>query len=286
MSSELSFEALCAAVFETADLGITVTDEEGRFVAVNPAYCRMYGYSREELLGRSFFGIIVPEDPAHIEAVYRGFLEGTLEYPEELTVPRKDGERFDVLITARRLLLPSGRKFKVTTVADISRRKRAEARAREEKFSALAEHSPDVIARIDRNLRYLYVNPAVEKYSGIPPEHHLGRTPREAGAPEEFAAAREAQSRQVFAEGRERVAELCYAGPKGKFHFESRLVPERDETGEIATLLVVSRDITQRKRMEEALRHEQRQLVAITDALPAMIAHRFEAALPLRQSRL
>ncbi len=54
-------EALLRAVYNSADIGMCVTDSEGKFVEVNPAYCRTYGYTREELVGQHFIKVLPPE---------------------------------------------------------------------------------------------------------------------------------------------------------------------------------------------------------------------------------
>src|SRR5262249_21897263 len=59
------------------------------------------------------------------------------------------------------------------------------ALARQERlFRTLVESLPDVVARFDRDLRYLYINPAISRLTSLPPEHFLGRSNQEAGLPE------------------------------------------------------------------------------------------------------
>lgn len=64
------------------------------------------------------------------------------------------------------------------TVTDISERKRAEAtlKARERELQSLADNSPDILSRFDRELRYVFVNAAVERMTGAPPGMFAGRT--------------------------------------------------------------------------------------------------------------
>lgn len=55
-------EARFRSVFESAGVGISIADQEGKLVAVNPAFTHMVGYSQEELLGRSFASLTHPDD--------------------------------------------------------------------------------------------------------------------------------------------------------------------------------------------------------------------------------
>ena len=58
-----------------------------------------------------------------------------------------------------------------------------ELRVEEKKYRTLAENSPDIIARFDRNLRYLYVNSAIEKLTGISSKTFVGKAIHEMGLP-------------------------------------------------------------------------------------------------------
>ena len=86
---------------------------------------------------------------------------------------------------------------------EIAQRARAEAslRQREQEFRALAENAPDIIARFDRELRHLYVNPASEQASGRPPQELIGKTHRELGMPEANVSLWEQVIRKIFETG-------------------------------------------------------------------------------------
>src|SRR5208283_1244594 len=64
-----------------------------------------------------------------------------------------------------------------------------ELQIEETKYRTLAENSPDIIARFDRNLRFLYVNSAIEKLTGIPASSFVGRTDQEIGLPQNLSEA-------------------------------------------------------------------------------------------------
>ncbi|WP_297424012.1 EAL domain-containing protein [Clostridium sp.] len=111
---------LLDAVFDVANIGICVTNEYGNFELVNNAYCEIYGYAREELIGKEFT-IVVPEGykqeafKKHIE-----FLQGIPELDREWKVVRKDGKILDILVTAALLIDEDGKRYKVTTVEDVT----------------------------------------------------------------------------------------------------------------------------------------------------------------------
>jgi PAS domain S-box-containing protein len=124
----------------------------------------------------------------------------------------------------------------------------------EQAFRKLAENSPDIIARFDRALRHLYVNPGAERVTGLTAERYLGRTNEELGMPAESVAAWNEALHEVFASGRERSLEFAFASPGGARHvYESCLVPEFDGHGQVTTVLSIARDVTERVTLEQAL---------------------------------
>ena len=117
----------------------------------------------------------------------------------------------------------------------------------------LIDTSPDPLARYDRELRYTYANPAAQEISGTSEKELLGRTNRELGDPEEFVREWEGALLQVLGtgEGTEREFSVVIADKLRFLH--TRFVPEVAEDGEALSILAVSRDLTERRRIEEAL---------------------------------
>lgn len=106
--------------------GVCVTDAEGRYAFVNAAYCDLYGYRAEELIGHHFT-LVVPEDfRAQATRLHDDFIAGAVEVGGEWTVLRKDGRPLNIEAQAGRFRDREGRPFKVTTVVDTSRRKATE----------------------------------------------------------------------------------------------------------------------------------------------------------------
>jgi PAS domain S-box-containing protein len=150
-----------------------------------------------------------------------------------------------------------------------ARRKAADLlRQREQEFTALAAHAPDIVARIDRGFRHLYVNPAIAAATGRPPEEFIGKTIAEVGIPPDLVARWDAGLKEAFATGREQILECEFQGPSGARYYESRIVPERNAGGAVETVLVITRDFTERKKGEDELRRQKNLFAAIVDNLP------------------
>jgi PAS domain S-box-containing protein len=153
------------------------------------------------------------------------------------------------------------------TLALVRRRADEALLLKTREFETLADHAPDVIARFDRELRHLYVNPAVSASSGIPRDRFIGRTNEELGMPAAVVAQWATPLREVFETGEPRRFEFRFPGVHGEQHFESALTPERDRHGDVVSVLAVTRDITARRRAEHALRL----LAATSDVLLASL---------------
>jgi len=146
-------------------------------------------------------------------------------------------------------------------------------RLREQEFRSLAENSPDNIARYDRECRIKYMNSELRATVGIadgPVEAYIGNTPNEIFPDGRFGAYQET-IKGVAESGLEAEIELMLpdSGDGIRYHLV-RMVAERDQDGEVMGVLIMGRDITERKRMEAELKSQadfqQTILNAITDA--------------------
>ena len=148
--------------------------------------------------------------------------------------------------------------------------------ATEQQFRAIVENAPDQIIRYDREFRRIYVNPAVARAYGLPEQALIGRPVgsviREAGF--DVTASQVKQVREhiasVFNTGETVEFELLWPLLNGQRHLSVRLFPELDVKGSVSNVLGITRDITERKQMEEALRQSEDRLRLVIDSIPIM----------------
>ncbi|MBD3198107.1 MAG: PAS domain S-box protein [Candidatus Lokiarchaeota archaeon] len=109
----------------------------------------------------------------------------------------------------------------------------------------------DTIARFDKNLRHLYINPIVEKELGISRDNFIGKTNRELGMPEEVVKGWEEALRSVFESGEEIRYEVSYpSADGGTDYYENKIIPEFNQQNEVESIITMTRNITRRKRAE------------------------------------
>jgi PAS domain S-box-containing protein len=182
-------------------------------------------------------------------------------YSCEFRIIRRDGEVRWVKRLGIVQLDPAGHPVSVTgTITDITEQREAEQALvqREREMRSLADNTPDILTRFDRQLRYLFVNAAIERPSGRRRDEFPGRSLRELELPENICELWEHTITSVFETNEQRSIEFAHSGPGGERHYATRFVPERGLSGEIESVLGVTQDVTDRKLAEDALKRADR----------------------------
>ena len=162
-------------LFESADIGICVTDSERRFVMVNPAYCRTYGYAAEDLIGQPFTKMLPPDQHEFAGNLHDAFIAGSPESAGEWDVVHKSGDIRRVLVTAGRVILEDGRRYKVTTVSDITEVRRTEREL--DALSRVIEQTSHGVIVTDAAGKTTWVNQATVDLTGFSLEELYGQKP-------------------------------------------------------------------------------------------------------------
>jgi PAS domain S-box-containing protein len=131
---------------------------------------------------------------------------------------------------------------------------RRELRESAETRRALMEALPDVVMRFDPEGNYLFVSENVDRVADVQAGEFAGKSVREFGYPGWSASAWEEAVRKTVSMGEPFRTEISFNGRSGHAIHEWRLVPEFDDRGKVASVLGVSRDVTEKRRTEERLR--------------------------------
>ena len=178
-------DSVLMAILDTADVGLCLIDQRGRFNTVNRAYCALFGYQVEELMGRLHTRVLMSEEHEHARRLFDRFLAGqhpgaevSLEpayeplaeggpradksskanrvgqFSGELRGRRKDGTQIDLFLSARLLIRSDGRRFLVCSVLDITERKEKsrELEERAQQARAEAAQKTQLLSELDQKL--------------------------------------------------------------------------------------------------------------------------------------
>ena len=253
-------EARFRAAVESAPSGMVLIDGDGKIVLVNREVERLFGFSREELLGQGI-ELLVPErlrggHPAHRRDYFADPRARAMGVGRELYGVRKDGTEMPVEIGLNPIETDEG-VFVLASVVDITARKRAEAR-----FRAVVESAPSGMVMINRAGTIELVNRETERLFGYSREELLGK-PIELLVPHRLRQRHPEYRTDFFAHPQTRAMgagrDLFGVRKDGaEIPVEIGLNPIETDEGLFVLASVV--DITARKRAETELRRSNEEL--------------------------
>ena len=268
------------ATFEASPFGIVQVDAEGRLSGSNRVFQRMLGYTTEDLHRKTLHDITHPDDLAEDRRLHGEMLAGRRDsYSLEKRYLCRDGRWFWANQTVSLVRDDQGRPwFGIGAVEDITERRAAEQalRASEGRYRGLVEFSPEGVVVYCED-RLVYANPAALALFGAShPEQLLGRLVFDVVHPDFHALARE-RARRSQEEGQPSpLTEQKYLRLDGTaFDVEAVSTPVTWEGKAAGQVLI--RDISERKRTEEAVRCAQEELEARVESRTAELARANQA---------
>lgn len=256
--------ALFKTLFESLTVGVLYMDAEtGRVTMGNPEALRIVGFSVEDLESRRPNWVGFHPDGARLSddewPILRG-LRGETVAARDILFQRGDGQLVWLSAGCAPVRDRSGRVLgSVAVFSNVHRERQAseELQRKERELATLLDNIPDVVARFNRDLRYLLVSQSVETHSGISPAVLIGRTHAELGLP---ASGFDAAVARVFQTASTEMLEFSYAGPLGKRSYFTIVAPETDSQGAVGSVLTITRDISDYKAAAESLAFQERRL--------------------------
>lgn len=265
-------------LFELSPVGMTLVGTDFRFLHTNPAFREMVGYSESELLRMTFNDVTHPDDRAAGASLTLRTLEGEIEgFQLEKRYIRRDGTTVWGVVNSTLVRDDGGAPlYFMSQIHDISNRRSAEEALREseERLRAIIQNEPECVKLLDREGRVLEMNPAGLEIIQAAFEEVSGQKAVALVAEEDRPAFLEMIEGVFRGERRSLVFDMV--GMKGRRRtLETVSVPLRGPRGEgaVTALLGVTRDITERKLMEERLRQSEK--MEAIGQLAGGVAHDF-----------
>jgi two-component system sensor histidine kinase/response regulator len=250
---------------------IAIADLEGNLTYVNRAFLGLWGYEDDnEVLGRPAVAFWRMEEKADDLAKS---LVNTGSWVGELMARRKDGSHFDVQLSANMVLDDGGKPIcMMASFVDITERKRAEEALRESKaqMQAILDGSPDAIRQVDTNLKVLWANKSALARS----PDSIGQTCYKAYVYRDKPC-KNCPSVKALKTGQIEMGVIyqpASKGIKGECYWEGIGVPVKDDKGKVIGVIQIVRNVTRRKRAEQALRESKRAAEAANRAKGEFLA--------------
>ncbi|HSI85827.1 MAG: response regulator [Candidatus Methylacidiphilales bacterium] len=281
-------QARYKALFHFLPIGLSITDDRGVIREQNVEAVRLVGETVgmpvTEVYDRLNTSLPFGSPEAGRTEQENDMLLGAYPDADELNVggvPHfekgliREGAVEPVWVDVSAASLPGPGYGVVVAASDITARKtlEQELRRREGEFRSLAENLPDSVVRLDRSYRCLFANKSAESVFGCKAASLIGRKLTDPAITKEFAVSWEQTLRVTMLSGEEQTLDMELPGPNGVRSLSSTIAPERDTTGTIHQLLIITRDMTERKRLDSEVM-QSRKLRAVGE-LVGGITHEF-----------
>jgi PAS domain S-box-containing protein len=258
-----------AAVVESSDDAIISKSLDGKVTAWNSGAEKVFGYTAAESLGKSLDRLLPPEHPNEESEILTRVTRGERINHFETTRLRKDGQRIHISATISPVKDRSGAIVGVAKIArDITERKQTdEAR---ERLAAAVECSDDAIISKTMDGMISSWNPGAEKLFGYTAAEVMGKPLLLLLPPDR--AAEENDTLECLRQGRSVTNLETVRVRKDGLHIDVSVTisPIRDRAGSIVGASKIARDITERKRVLEALRQSEERFQAIANGIPQL----------------
>ena len=272
-------EVTVRTLLESLAEGIVIIDGSGTILLVNATAERMFGYAREELIGKPH-AVLVPERLRKVHEAHQGrYFEEPRIRPMgkllDLAGLRRDGSEFPVEISLSFIETING-VLVMAFVSDITLRKQYESRLREseELFHTQVECVKDyAIFMLDADGCVLNWNAGAERLEGYREEEIIGQRFSSFYPEEERSSGRpEEQLERAQREGRVVADGWRLRKDGSRFWADTVITALRFEDGNLRGFSTVMHDVTERKRAEDALRFSEERYRALYRDNPTMIA--------------
>ncbi|MBE9574526.1 MAG: PAS domain S-box protein [Proteobacteria bacterium] len=273
--AEEEIAKLGPAVAQSID-GIAIGDLEPKLISVNDAFARMHGYAPHEMVGMKVKHL---HNPEQMEAFTKGIheIKTQASWIGEIGHIRKDSTPFPTYMSVTLLKDDKGKPTGILAVCrDITERKRAEEtlKAAEAQKQALLDASVDRIRLVDLDMKIIWANKTTTKEVNIAPEELVGQYCFEVLVGRHTPCPR-CPTKKALKSGHIEHAVIHRdpsKGAKREAYWDNYAVPIKNESGDIVSLVQITRNITKQKLAERALKEREKELKIKTNTLSELNA--------------
>ncbi len=225
-------------LFDNSPEAMLFTTPDGTTLAANPAACRLFGRSEEEICKIGRDGLVDPDDIRLKE--YYSYRTQLGAEKVELTLVRGDGSRFPAEISVRLFPFEGDQLRVLLIIRDISKQKMSDSR-----FRLMVNSMGETVFTVDTEMRVTGVYG--RRHTGMPPEYVIGKTLREISGTDYPV--------------HQRAVEKAFSGESGRYEwylqdesginwYQTTFSPLQDENGAVTGAVGIARNITELKKAQ------------------------------------
>ena len=269
--SEARFRTLIDSI---GNLAIQGYGPDGTVHYWNKANESVYGYTKDEAIGRNLVDLIIPPEMREFvrEAIANGAKTGEMPPAEVIELMRKDGTRVPVFSSHAVIHIPGYEPEMFCLDVDFTERRKMEKTIREsdERYRSLVESTNDMVWEVDPAFRITYVSPKIRDFLGYEPAEVIGKTPFELMPPEEGGKIRTVFTRSLSArEPIHRLVSINLHKDGRQVILESSGDIIEGTDGTAVGYRGINRDITDQKSAERVIRESEQYLKTLLEFIPA-----------------
>ncbi len=260
-----------STIFESNPAMIAIGTTEGTIVDVNRSYADFLGYTRQEIMGKSWVDLGAISEDEFQKLLVLGLSAGDSLRNVEVTLRTRDGNLVHALLSAEYVSL-DGTPYRLATLQDITARKQAEndLAASEALLKEFIQHTPAAIAMLDTQMRYIQTSERWIQDYHLSGQNIIGKSHYEIfpDAPQRWKDIHQ----RVQAGATEHCDEDPFPRADGStewLQWEAR--PWRKAGGEIGGIVFFTQVITERKRIEEGFRASEIEFRTLAESMPQIV---------------
>ncbi|MCC7373811.1 MAG: PAS domain S-box protein [Verrucomicrobiales bacterium] len=266
-------ESRYRSLVETTHDWVWEVDPQGRYTYASPRIFELLGYRPEEVMGRTPFDLMPEAEARRLKPIFEQLAAERAPFVMlENTNRHREGHLVILETSGMPILSPTGEFLGYHGMdRDVTVRRKAEDQLRQ--LARAVAQSPASIVITDRHGTIEFVNPKFTEVTGYTAEEVVGLSPRVLKSGE-TSSDKYRDLWETIVSGKEWRGEFCNRRKDGSLFWEHAVISGvRDESGEITHFIAVKEDISERRSLEQQLRHAQK--MEAVGQLAGGVAHDF-----------
>lgn len=255
---------LLSGFFESIGVGVRITNAEGTIVLVNSAYCTLYGYTKEEMLGKNFTFVLPAEQREDALKLYMGKIQESCHKtpPEHWEVQRKNGKKITVAVRSFNIRTAENTCYRVAQVREVSQM--LTSMNQKEFYVSVLQNVEDSVLVSDLKGFIIYLNKGTTSLYQIKEEEALGHSVNRLWPEQNFN-----DLLDFFREGNKQfvMESWPYQAKDGtSLYINLKITPLLDPVGSLTGLIFMSQDVTEKHSNEQEVLQQRNMLASLIES--------------------